>query len=175
MKTKILTISILLMAFSISKSFSQEKPNRIKTNVLGLFTLFYENQFSNKMSLQVGLQYNPENFPVKNTLVKSIALELRYYFKSFTEKGGGIFGATYAKFSGTKEINDSDNSAKIKAIATGLNLGYLHVFKNKMVAEVFAGAGYNVFKKIDTDFSNDFPEKNYKFDIRIGIGFGFSF
>ena len=121
------------------------------------------------------MQYNPENLPAKNSLVKSIAPEIRYYFKTFNEKGGGIFGATYAKLAETNIKNDLGHIADIKTIATGLNLGYLYIFKHEIIAEVFAGAGYNIYKKIDTNFNNEFPEKNYKFDIRIGIGLGYSF
>ena len=175
MNAKRIIIYILLLSVGLNSALAQENTNRIKTNVLGLFTLFYENQISDKISLQVGLQYNPTNLPAKNTLVKSIAPEIRYYLKSFNEKGGGIFGATYAKFSDTEEINDIGNYAKIKAIASGLDFGYLHIFKNKITAELFVGAGYNVYKNIKTDFYTEFPEKNYKFDIRIGIGLGYSF
>jgi len=175
MKTKTIIIYGFLFWMSVNSVFAQNNPNRIKTNILGLFTLFYENQFSEKMSLQVGLQYNPKNLPAENTFVKSIAPELRYYFKSFNEKGGGIFGAAYTKFSETNNTNDSGHIAGINTIAAGLNFGFLHIFKNNITAELFAGGGYNIFKKIDTVFPSEFPEKNYKFDIRIGIGLGYSF
>ena len=168
---------ILLLASGLN-SFSQSekkvKNQIVKTNVLGLFTLFYEHGFSQKTSLQVGLQYNPQNFPPKDLFITSIAPEFRYYLFKNDHFPTGIFSAIYTKYQ-YMDIFKENKMAQINALAFGLNFGYQYIFKNGIATEVFAGGGYNLWKRIDTNFPENFPESEYNYDIRVGISLGYAF
>ncbi len=171
----LLISSISLYSQSCKRAGNESSYNHIlKTNLLGMFTLFYEHPVSEKITFQVGLQYNPESLPKKDFFVASIAPEMRYYFLQNKRFPGGLFLGPYLKFQYT-DVKDADKTANIRAFAGGLNFGYQYIFKNGITTEVFAGAGCNIMKDIITDFPVDFPESDFNYDIRLGIGFGYAF
>ena len=171
----LLIIGISLYSQSCKRGENENSYNHIiKTNLLGMFTLFYEHPFTDKMTFQVGLQYNPESLPKKDMFVTSIAPEIRYYVLQNKTLPGGLFLGSYFKLQ-YMDVTKVDNTANIQAFAAGLNLGYQYIFKKGITTEVFAGAGYNIWKNIATDFPVDFPESDYTYDIRLGIGFGYAF
>lgn len=172
----IASVSIGTYAQSCKRGNNPNKENKfvVKTNLLGMFTLFYEHPIAQKMSFQVGLQYNPKNLPKKDIFVTSIAPELRYYFLQTGAMPGGLFAGIYTKYQYMSVFN-AEKSANIQAFAGGLNLGFQYIFKNGLTTEIFAGGGYNFWKKIKTDYPETFPSANYKFDIRIGLGLGYAF
>ena len=155
---------------SRSKSDTNAKKHLFKTNLLGLFTLLYEHPISNKLSFQVGLQYNPENLPKKNLFVTSIAPEIKYYLIQNKMPASGLYAGIYSKY---KYINNvkTNETAEVQATAIGLNAGYQYIFSNGITTEIFAGGGYNLWKKIKTDF----PSDKYNYDVRLGISIGYAF
>lgn len=62
-----------------------------------------------------------------------------------------------------------------KALPGGLNFEYQYIFTNGIRSEIFSGAGYNIMKDINTDFPVDFPDNNFIYYIRLGIGLGYAF
>ena len=171
----LLITSISLYSQSCKRAGNESSYNHIiKTNLLGMFTLFYEHPVTNKMTFQVGLQYNPESLPKKGSVVTSIATEIRYYFLRNKTLPGGLFLGPYLKFQ-YMDVTDAEKKANIKAFAGGLNFGYQYIFKNGITSEIFAGAGYNILKDINTDFPADFPGSDFNYDIRLGVGFGYAF
>ena len=170
----LITINSNAQSYSVQKNSKDTKHHVFKTNMLGLFTLFYEHPLSYKTSFQVGLQYNPENLPEKHKLITSIAPEIKYYIISGKIAPSGLFTGIYAKYQSVNEIK-IDKKADIKILTGGLNLGYQYIFKSGFVTEFFIGGGYNFIKNINTDFPKDFPEKDYQFDVRLGISAGYSF
>jgi len=127
------------------------------------------------------LQYNPESLPAKDKIITSIAPEWRFYFKSKNIFPSGIFIAPYAKYQyliDKKEnplVSTETISADVQTIALGGNIGYQMILKNNLTIELFIGAGYNLFKSISTDFSDNFANKDYNLDLRLGLGFGYAF
>ena len=175
---KILIIIIFITTISYSYAQSCKRKNSgknenkhiIKTNLLGLFTLLYEHPFADKMSFQVGLQYNPENLPKKDLSVTSIAPEIRYYILRNKIAVSGFYSGIYSKYQYIKNVNINE-TAEVNAAAVGLNVGYQYIFSNGITTELFAGGGYNIWKKIKSDF----PSDNYNYDIRLGIALGYAF
>lgn len=185
MKAFIIIATFLFSFNAVAQQSTTETRHRknhvLKTNVLGLFTFFYEHPLKRNMSLQVGLQYNPESLPVKNKLVSSIAPELRFYFGASDNSPSGFFMASYTKYQYmTENKADTQNaelvlSANIQTLAFGGNMGYQIILKNGLSFEAFVGGGYNIFKDVSSDKPSDFSPEDYKFDMRIGISFGYAF
>ena len=57
----IISLNLQSQSDKINTNIDNSNKHKIKTNLLGIFTLFYEHTISNNMTLQVGLQYNPDN------------------------------------------------------------------------------------------------------------------
>ncbi len=180
MKKILIILAIFLLATNSSFSQSCAKPAKtdskhiVKSNLLGIFTLFYEHPVSPKVAFQTGLQYNPDNIFPRTKATISIAPELKYYFLRRPNAMSGAFTGLYGKYSNLK-ISETLGTATVKTAALGLNFGYQHVFNNGIVTEGFAGAGYTLWKTIDSNFPDTYPMANYNFDIRLGISLGYSF
>jgi len=163
---------ILLMFVSIF-SFSQERKNEVKLNLLNVIAfkwldVSYQMNINEESSVGISLL---TRFSDKNTREYNRAYSVTPYYRYYLTKDVvSFFGEVHTKINGgDKEIIKKTDIApafyeKYADLSIGLGGGLRYLSDKGFTGEIYAGAGRNMF-----------TENAPKFVPRFGIALGYSF
>ncbi len=168
------------------------RPNIVKTNLAGLFSLFYEAQVHPKRSLQLSMNRADIGFLWDDTKYFSLIPAFKFYV---SKKAGsqrrpspsGFYISPYLRYVNVRDIGGGFFSdRKLYEVAYnlfggGVVAGYQVIFRKGLTLDFFGGGGYlplNSSKVIYTytrDYEVNVSPEDYKTDIRIGLCIGYAF
>lgn len=168
MKKKFLLI-IALFVFSFS--YSQNGPNIVKVNPLGLvfgsFNATFEHALNESSSFEVGANY----FNWSNLDLAGYGAEVayRFYFSKNNEAPEGIFASPFLSVNGLTYTYDGDSEDSSFGFGGGVKAGYQWVWDSGLALDLFFGYGYTKinFDKADYEYSGGLP--------RLGLSLGYNF
>ena len=168
------------------------RPNVLKTNLLGLYSLFYERQLQSKQSLQIGINRVDFGFLWNDTKYFSLSAAYRFYLSKKESTGrrpypSGFYVSPYIRFVNARESGSGLFShSKLSEVSYnlfggGAVAGYQVIFRKGPTCDFFLGGGYlpagsfKVIYSYDPGYKPDVNPEDYRLDIRVGVCIGFAF
>lgn len=168
------------------------RPNILKTNLSGPFSLFYEVQLQPKRSLQISINRADIGFLWDDTKYFSLTPAFKFYVskKASTIRRpspSGFYVSPYLRYVNIRDIGNGLFSGT-KFYEVGYNLfgggataGYQVIFRRGLTLDFFGGGGYlplstsKIKYRYDNNYEVDVRPEDYKADIRIGLCIGYAF
>ena len=168
------------------------RPNVLKTNLLGLYSLMYERQLQSKQSIQIGINLADIGFLWNDTKYFSLSAAYRFYLskKESTRQRpypSGFYVSPYIRFVNARESGSGLFShSKLSEVSYnlfggGAVAGYQVIFRKGPTCDFFLGGGYlpasssKVIYSYDPGYKPDVGPEDYRVDIRVGLCIGFAF
>lgn len=170
-------VSLMLMIVA-AVSYSQEKTNNLKINILSpiasTLNLQYEHLIKKDQSFQLGFFYT--GYSISGTKLSGIGItpEIRFYL-SDEAAPKGVYLAPFLRYQ-NYTLSDDQNKGTLSTFGGGVILGRQWVFKDKISLDLFIGPSYNSGSVSVTSGTNTFSIGSVNgFGIRTGICFGVLF
>lgn len=168
------------------------RPNIIKTNLAGPFSLLYEAQVLPRQSLQVSINRSNVEFLGDDDKFFILTGAYKFYFskKESTKHRphpAGFYVSPYLRYVNVHNISSGlFSGSKLSEVAYnlfggGATVGYQLIFRKGLTLDFFAGGGYLPFSssKVVYTYNNtyiaDVNPNNYKADFRLGLCIGYAF
>lgn len=168
------------------------RPNIIKTNLAGIFSLFYEAPVHPKRSLQISINRADIGFLWDDTKYFSLTPAFKFYM---SKKAGsqhrpspsGFYVSPYLRYVNIRDIgNGFFSDRKLYEVAYnffggGVVAGCQRIFRKGLTLDFFVGGGYlplsasKVLYTYTSNYDVDVSPDDYKADIRIGLCIGYAF
>lgn len=143
--------------------------------LIGTGSVFYEREFSDNLSGQMGVAYLSYKFD--NTKFSGFILtpEMRFYPKM--NAIDGFYLAPYVRYQKFNlSMQDGTSEADYSNIGGGLTFGRQWITKSGFVMDLFFGGHYGSGKISGNSGGSDFNTSSFEgFRLRVGFAIGFAF
>ena len=168
------------------------RPNVLKTNLLGIYSLFYERQLQPKQSIQVGINVANVGFLWNDTKYFSLSAAYKFYLSKKQSSGhrpypSGFYVSPYVRFLSARETakgvfsHSRLSEVSYDMFGGGAVAGYQMIFGHGLTLDFFVGGGYlpvnssHILYTYTSSYKPDVNPGDYKADIRVGICIGYAF
>jgi hypothetical protein len=169
-----------------------DRPNILKTNLTGPFSLLYEAQVLSRQSLQISINCSSFKFLGDDDKFFILTGAYKFYFskKESTERRphpAGFYVSPYLRYVNVRNIGSGlFSGSKLSEVAYnlfggGATVGYQLIFRKGLTLDFFAGGGYLPFSSskvlytYSSTYAVDVNPSNYKADFRLGLCIGYAF
>lgn len=167
------------------------RSNVLKTNIAGLFSLYYEVKIQPKTSLQFGVNLFNISFFGNGARYFALTPSVKFYLtrnENLEIRNGpsGFYISPYLRYINVLETDDdfifrsSRSEVSYNRLGAGAVAGYQFVFRHGLALDFFGGAGYLPIGSYkithrDPGFPSSYHINTYKWDVRLGICLGIAF